>query len=185
MILAPHSSDGFSSPLHPHYCCVKIPHSLPHLLSAHHGYVNASSLSLVGKKLTWVFCTSNIHIHGRQHNWYVVQTVSYTTADVIIESLSNPHHDLPNDTEIVAQLVIDHCIFLQTVPVKKNTSQQSWKLKVGCKMWVAAIINYLSWFLIKDSCYPSQTYPCPHFFNRSYLCKCNWSYLPDWYGGNK
>jgi len=53
--------------------------------------------------------------------------------------LSNPHHDLPDDTEIVAQLIIDDNIFLQTVPVKKITSRPSWKLKVGCKIPIYAL----------------------------------------------
>jgi hypothetical protein len=52
----------------------------------------------------------------------------------MIESLSNPHHDLPNDAEIIAQLIINDSIFLQTVPVKKSISQQSWELEIGCKM---------------------------------------------------
>jgi hypothetical protein len=54
--------------------------------------------------------------------------------DFVIESLSNPHRDLPNDTELVAQLIIDECIVLQTLPVKKDTVRQSWELKVNCKM---------------------------------------------------
>ena len=59
-----------------------------------------------------------------------------TLTDVIIKSFCNPpsHRDLPDDTEMVAQLIIDDSIFLQTVPVKKNTGQESWKLKIGCDM---------------------------------------------------
>ena len=56
-------------------------------------------------------------------------------ADVTIKSLCDPpsHRDLPDDTEMVAQLIIDDSIFLQTVPVK-STGQESWKSKIGCDM---------------------------------------------------
>jgi hypothetical protein len=52
----------------------------------------------------------------------------------VINSLSNPHPDLPHDTEILAQLIIDETIFLQTVPVEKDAGRQLWTLEVDCKM---------------------------------------------------
>jgi len=71
--------------------------------------------------------------------------------NVIIKSLCNPpsHHDLPDDTEIVAQLIIDDSIFLQTVPVKKSTNWELWKLKLGCEIPTYAL--YFSIAIIRVS----------------------------------
>jgi hypothetical protein len=54
--------------------------------------------------------------------------------DIIVKSPSNPHRDLPDDTEIFAQLIIDERIVFQTLPMKKNTGHQSWNLGVDCQM---------------------------------------------------
>jgi hypothetical protein len=55
-------------------------------------------------------------------------------ADFVIKLLSNPHRDLPDDTDILAQLIIDEIIIVETIHMKKDTGQWSWKLKVDCKM---------------------------------------------------
>jgi hypothetical protein len=54
--------------------------------------------------------------------------------DISIESLSNPHRDLPDDTQMHAQLIIDEIILSQTVALKKDTVHQSWKLKIDFEM---------------------------------------------------
>ncbi|KAF8135903.1 hypothetical protein K438DRAFT_1947290, partial [Mycena galopus ATCC 62051] len=48
-----------------------------------------------------------------------------------ITSLTNPHDDLPGDTKMAAQLIIEENIFLQTLPVPSEQDQKSWKLGVG------------------------------------------------------
>ena len=50
---------------------------------------------------------------------------------------------------MIAQLIIDDGIFLQTVPVKKSTGQESWELKIGCDMWVVVVISsFFHWLLM-------------------------------------
>ncbi|KAJ7469111.1 TPR-like protein [Mycena latifolia] len=51
-----------------------------------------------------------------------------------IRSLNNPHDDLPADMQMFAQLIINENIFLQTVPVDSEVSQNSWKLDFGCNL---------------------------------------------------
>jgi hypothetical protein len=51
--------------------------------------------------------------------------------------LSNPHDDLPSDTKLSIQIVIDGHIFLQTMPVETELSA-NWKVRVDCKLWVSA-----------------------------------------------
>ncbi|KAF8151234.1 hypothetical protein K438DRAFT_1778748 [Mycena galopus ATCC 62051] len=52
--------------------------------------------------------------------------------NVEIESVSHPHADLPADMQIFAQLIIEKHISLQTVPLKPEPGQNTWKLKPGC-----------------------------------------------------
>ncbi|KAJ7131343.1 hypothetical protein C8R44DRAFT_839148, partial [Mycena epipterygia] len=54
--------------------------------------------------------------------------------DLVIKSLSKPHDDIPSDMQMSAQLIVDGHIFLQTVPVNSESSQNSWKLGVDCKV---------------------------------------------------
>ncbi|KAF8129645.1 CHAT domain-containing protein [Mycena galopus ATCC 62051] len=54
--------------------------------------------------------------------------------DLTINSLSNSHDDLPPDTKMSVQIVIDGYIFLQTMPVETEPSANSWKVKVDCKL---------------------------------------------------
>jgi hypothetical protein len=53
-------------------------------------------------------------------------------ADIVVESSSNPHDDLPDDTEMLAQLIVDESIIQQTLPVKRDNARQSWELKFDC-----------------------------------------------------
>jgi hypothetical protein len=60
---------------------------------------------------------------------------AHAQIDVVIKSLeSDPHHDLPDDTEIFIQLTKDEHIFLQTSPVERDISDWSWEVKVNYKM---------------------------------------------------
>jgi hypothetical protein len=54
--------------------------------------------------------------------------------DIVIESLSNPHRDIPDDTQIFAQLIIHDIILRRTVAVKKETGRHSWKVEADFEM---------------------------------------------------
>ncbi|KAJ7436030.1 TPR-like protein [Mycena latifolia] len=51
-----------------------------------------------------------------------------------VKSLTNPHDDLPVDMQMFAHLILDGNIFLQTVAVGSEESQNSWKLNFGCNI---------------------------------------------------
>ncbi|KAJ7743642.1 hypothetical protein B0H16DRAFT_1561212 [Mycena metata] len=51
-----------------------------------------------------------------------------------VTSLTNPHHDLPGDMKMFAQLIIEENIFVQTLPVASEHNQMSWKLGLGCNI---------------------------------------------------
>ncbi|KAJ7657080.1 TPR-like protein [Mycena rosella] len=54
--------------------------------------------------------------------------------DLTIHSFSNPHDDLPPETRISVQIVIDGHIFIQTMPAETEPCSNSWKVKVDCKL---------------------------------------------------
>ncbi|KAJ7114341.1 CHAT domain-containing protein [Mycena epipterygia] len=54
--------------------------------------------------------------------------------DLTINSLSNPHDDLPPDMRMSVQIVLDGHIFLQTVPVESEPSVNCWKVRIDCKI---------------------------------------------------
>ena len=55
--------------------------------------------------------------------------------DIILELLSNPHGDIPDDSKILVQLIVDESILWETLPVgKEGAHRPLWKLEVDCKM---------------------------------------------------
>ncbi|KAJ7434939.1 hypothetical protein FB451DRAFT_1310467 [Mycena latifolia] len=52
--------------------------------------------------------------------------------EITIDSLSNPHDDLPLDTQMSAQLIVDRHIFLQTLQVESPPFQHYWDLRTDC-----------------------------------------------------
>ncbi|KAF7349990.1 hypothetical protein MVEN_01300300 [Mycena venus] len=54
--------------------------------------------------------------------------------NIRITSLTNPHDDLPGNTKMFAQLIIEGNIFLQTLPVASEDDQTSWKLDFRCNI---------------------------------------------------
>ncbi|KAF7336913.1 hypothetical protein MVEN_02127600 [Mycena venus] len=68
--------------------------------------------------------------------------------DIEIKSLSHPHNDLPLDTQMFAQVIVNKYIFLQTMLANTEPSRDSWKLKPDCKIpehapsFLVAILRY-------------------------------------------
>ncbi|KAJ7303802.1 TPR-like protein [Mycena albidolilacea] len=54
--------------------------------------------------------------------------------NIEVKSLSHPHGDLPADMQMSAQLIFNRHIFLQTMAVEMEPSQNSWKLKPDCNI---------------------------------------------------
>ncbi|KAJ7464032.1 CHAT domain-containing protein [Mycena latifolia] len=52
--------------------------------------------------------------------------------EITIDSLSNPHDDLPLDTQMSAQLIVDRHIFMQTLQVESPPFQHCWDLRTDC-----------------------------------------------------
>ncbi|KAF7358269.1 hypothetical protein MVEN_00876000 [Mycena venus] len=61
--------------------------------------------------------------------------------NIRVTSLTNPHDDLPGDTKMFAQLIIEENISLQTLPVASEQGQRSWKLGFGCNMFSVAVLR--------------------------------------------
>jgi hypothetical protein len=47
--------------------------------------------------------------------------------------LSNPHEDLPEDSKLLAQVIVNNIILVQSVPVE-NDAHHSWEMKLDYKM---------------------------------------------------
>ncbi|KAJ7434956.1 CHAT domain-containing protein [Mycena latifolia] len=52
--------------------------------------------------------------------------------EITVDSLSNPHDDLPLDTQMSAQLIVDRHIFMQTLQVESPPFQLCWDLRTDC-----------------------------------------------------
>ncbi|KAJ7767931.1 CHAT domain-containing protein [Mycena maculata] len=54
--------------------------------------------------------------------------------DILVNSLSGRHKDLPADMKMSVQLIVNGHIFLEAVPVDTEPSRNHWKLKIDCKI---------------------------------------------------
>jgi hypothetical protein len=68
----------------------------------------------------------------------VLRHVTLLHSDIQINSLVNPHDDLPADMQMFAQLLLDGKLFLQTVLVGPDKAPNSWELRLDCNMWVTS-----------------------------------------------
>lgn len=51
--------------------------------------------------------------------------------------LTAPHQDIPINSKLLAQIIVDNRIFAQTLPVESDAGKKdSWKFDVECKMYI-------------------------------------------------
>lgn len=58
--------------------------------------------------------------------------------EITVKLSSAPHQDVPDNSKLVAQIIVDQIVLVQTIPVSSvDDNGDCWELAVDCKMCVS------------------------------------------------